>query len=101
MANISIDFGLARRQADSLEESASRMRRMADIQFQNAMQNLSAQWKGESATAYLQKCELMRERIQEEASNIEHIASALRSKINLLYQAEQEAKRIAATRSGS
>lgn len=100
MANIQLDFGLARRQADALEEAAGQLHRMADAQFQNAMQGLSAHWKGQSAAAYLQKCELMRERLHEEARNIEKIAGSLRRRISILYQAEQEAKHIAATRSG-
>lgn len=99
MAFISIDFAYARRQADSLEEAAGKLRRMADNQFQNAMQGLNAQWKGDSATAYINKCVLMREKVFEEARNIENIAAALRNKIAQLYRAEQEAAQIAANRS--
>ena len=100
MANISINFALARQQAQKLEEAAQRLRHMADSEFENAVQTLEAQWKGEAATAYLRKCELMREKIYEEARNIDHIASSLRRRIHALYEAEQMAKQIAATHGG-
>ncbi len=101
MLDILVDFPFARRQAANLEEQAANLRRMADRQWQGAVDQLSCHWKGESANLYIQKCAQMKQRLYDIARELDAAADTLRRKVQALYEAEQEAKRLAATVQGS
>ena len=52
---IQFNFQKARQQADRLEERAGRLTKLTASEYAGAMQNISANWKGENASAYLSK----------------------------------------------
>ena len=52
---IQFNFQKARQQADRLDELAGRLTKLTASEYAGAMQNISANWKGENASAYLSK----------------------------------------------
>lgn len=100
MANIQIDFQRARRLARQLEEEADQLRSLANRTIQGVIDSLSGQWEGESAAAFLRKCLQVKEKMLDEAKRLDQTAALIRSRIELMYRAEQAAKNIATTRNG-
>ena len=52
---IRMDFELAKRQAQRLEEVAGKMDRIADGQMADAMERLAAGWTGENSVKFIKK----------------------------------------------
>lgn len=94
-ASITFDFNQAKAEATKLEHIAAQMKKMADRNMQNALNQLANGWKGESATLYIRKCETVRSNIIAEANDLIKIASSIRSVAQRIYNAEMEAKRLA------
>lgn len=95
---IIFDFQRASKKAEELEEIASDMRKMAEGELQESLQNLSAAWKGESANEYLKKGFKLQEKILKSAKDLERTALAIRKVAKKTYDAEMLAYRIAMDR---
>lgn len=88
----------AKRQAAKLEEQADRLGKLASNQLGGTLNNLSNNWKGESAGKYMRKGEQMKTEINSLARNLRQIASVIRSTAERTYWAEMRARELARKR---
>lgn len=98
MSRIEMDFQRANRQADSLEELASELGKLAGSQFEGSLNELAANWKGDNANAFLQKGARLEENMKQTAKSIKNTAIQLRRTAKLIYDAEMYAKKLAEKR---
>lgn len=98
MDNISIDFESAQRKASELEEIAAELNRLVKGEYQQILQELSINWKGESADAYHQKAELLQEQFMRTVYDINTVANNIRNTAQKIYNAEMYAKQLAEKR---
>lgn len=98
MANIEMDFAKAKQQAADLERLAQQMEQLSGQQFHGTMQELSMHWKGENATAYLQKGEKLQDDMKATAVKIRAAAVQIRRVAQKIYEAEMYARQLAEKR---
>lgn len=98
-ATIFLNFQKAKQQADELEQIAGDLSKLSSKSLNDVLQNVSANWKGESASQYLSKGSILQEDLTETAKSLLDIASEIRTIAKRIYDAEMEALRIAQTRS--
>ena len=94
-SEIRFNFRQALSQADDLDDLADRLVKLYGTTMENSMQLLAQAWKGENATAFLNKETILKGDIRKTASEIRDIASDIRSIARRVYNAEMEAWRIA------
>lgn len=97
-ASIEMDFNMARRQADRLEELADKLRGLSENRFGGTLNNISGNWKGENATAYLSKGSKLQGKMNRSSSELYQIASDIRLIAKRIYDAEMANLLIAETR---
>ena len=85
---IEFDFQKALTQARHLEEIGSQMNTLADIRLCNILQDVSANWKGENASSYLNKGSILQKRITDTGTSLKSIAEEIRSMARRIYEAE-------------
>ena len=95
---ITFNFQKARQQADRLEEIASQLTRLTATEYAGAMQNIAANWKGENASAYLEKGARLQGDMEETAKSLHNVASEIRVVAKRIYDAEMAALAIAEAR---
>lgn len=95
---IEMDFRLASRQAERLEDTAAELLRMAQNQLPDTMRDLQANWTGDASAQYLEKCEALRRKLLCDARQMEDTAAAIRRAARRLYNAEMESLRLAQER---
>lgn len=98
MTNIEMDFRQAKRQAERLENLASQLENLAEKQFGESMQNLAMNWRGENASAYLQKGRRLEDNMKRTASELRKTAHQIRTVAKKIYEAEMLAKQLAEKR---
>ena len=87
-SQIEFDFKKALGQADKIEGIADRLQKISRKELENSLQNLSAGWKGESASLYLQKGNTLQEKIDATAESLYAVAADIRTIARRLYGAE-------------
>ncbi|MBQ0028685.1 MAG: hypothetical protein KBS96_08810 [Lachnospiraceae bacterium] len=97
-ASIEMDFNLAKNQAARLEELADRLRGLSDNRFGGTLNNISSNWKGENASAYLSKGSKLQNKMDRSSSELYQIASDIRLMAKRIYDAEMANLLIAETR---
>ena len=97
-ASIEFDFKQALSQADRVEQIADSLSKLSGNKFEGTMQNLSINWKGESANKYLAKGERLQGKMNVTANDLRRIASDIRRIARNLYNAEMAALEIASQR---
>ncbi|MDO4329650.1 MAG: WXG100 family type VII secretion target [Lachnospiraceae bacterium] len=97
-SEIRFNFRQALSQADELDDVADRLERLSGKTMESSMQNLAAAWKGQNATAFLKKEDILKGDIKKTASQIHDIADDIRRIARRVYEAEMEALRIASER---
>ena len=97
-AKIYMNYKQAVQQADRLQDQAEQLRRIADNRMGDLMQRVNANWRGESADAYLAKCTAMQEKVDRTARSLTNTANALRRAAQRTYNAELRALEIARQR---
>ena len=95
---IEIDFAAANAQANRLEDLAVKIQDLAEKQLSDTITLLSSGWSGESASAYLQKAEYVKDNITQTAKTLLSIAETIRTDAQRIYDAEKAAVEIAMTR---
>lgn len=95
---IHMDYNRAIRQADLLERTANEMRNSAEDELQDCMSEISYNWAGENADAYLAKCSQLRASIVNTAHKLETTAETIRKIARNTYNAEMRALELAKTR---
>ena len=92
---IEFDFGKALAQANELEEIADEMKSLSNSNMDSTLQLIAANWKGDSATAFLRKGDLLKQDIAKTSETLRSIASSIRVTAQRLFEAEQAAKELA------
>ncbi|MCM1539165.1 MAG: WXG100 family type VII secretion target [bacterium] len=95
---ISMDFEQAKRKANELERVAGDLGRLAGTEFNETLNNLGNNWKGDNAQAYIKKGLSLKERMEQTAAALRDSASMIRAVAKNIYDAEMEALRIAEER---
>lgn len=96
--SIEFDFKKAKQQAKKLDDAAERFRRIANNNFQDTMQAISASWKGENSRRYLNKGTSLKNQMIRTAAKLNGIASEIRTVAQRIYNAEMQALKIAEER---
>lgn len=91
IANIEMDFQNAQAQAKKLESAADNMKRLANQQMADTIREMASCWKGETATAYFQKAEKVRQDIADSAKALYAAANSIRTQARRIYDAEMQA----------
>lgn len=97
-AVIKINFQRAMQQAAELDDIADDLSRMSKSDFENTMQNVSANWKGENARKYLAKGDRLQGNMNSTVNSLHNIASEIRRVAKRIHDAEMSALEIAQRR---
>lgn len=97
-SEIRFNFRQALAQADELDGVADRLEKLSGKTMEGSMQTLASAWKGQNATAFLRKEDILKGDIKKTASEIHGIADDIRRIARRIYDAEMEALRIASER---
>ncbi len=95
---IRMNFKQTLQQADMLDRVGDKLDRLADRTLEDSMQMLAVAWKGENASAFLNKENRLKGNIKETGGAIHEIAEDIRRIARRVYEAEMEALRIAESR---
>lgn len=94
---IEVDFQQAMAQASRLREISNEMSRLAKNDFEGNLQSIASNWKGQNATAYLNKGKILENRISNTAGNIGAVATVIENTARRIREAEirayEEAKK--------
>jgi len=91
LISIQIDFATTKAQAQQLDTLAGQLEDLARSSLENSLKAIGAAWTGESAQEYIQKGELLEEKLKGSAKNLRAIAEAIRQVAQVTYNAEREA----------
>lgn len=97
-SEIRMDYNHAIRQADSLSRIARELRNSANKDFQDCVSEISYNWTGSNASAYVNKCNRLISNILKTADRLERTASTIRKIAKNTYDAEMRALRLALIR---
>lgn len=95
MSNIYLNYQHAMRQAEQIREVGHNLGKMSTNELAETLQQLSGNWEGESASAYLQKGRTLQADINKTAKKLENIATAIEQAAKRILQAEKEAQELA------
>lgn len=94
-ATIQLNYQKAIRQANQLEDLANDLRNIANRNVDDALDQVAANWKGDSANMFLQKGNKAKNDLIASAKQLSNTAKAIRKAAENVRRAELEAKRIA------
>lgn len=97
-ATIMMNYTRAKQQADRLNEIASKVERLSTENMQRTLQGVSSDWKGDNASAFLNKGNKLQGDLRATAGEIRNAATALRTSAKRIYDAEMAALAIAQAR---
>jgi len=92
---IEFNFRAAMGQADRIDGIADNLGRLSGTKFGGTLQNLSANWKGENASMYLEKGGRLQEKMGATEGELHSVAADIRTIARRLYDAEMAALAIA------
>ena len=95
---ITFNIPKARGQANTIEDIAGRIERLANQDFNNAIQGLSGCWKGAAADRYYNKAGKLKGKLISDAKELRATTSTIRFAVRKAEWAEETAKRIASFR---
>lgn len=100
MTREAIEFNYRRTlaQADSIDVIANSLKKLSEKEFQDTLQNLSANWKGENASLYLSKGNLLQEKMNTTVKELSSVASNIRTIAERIRNAELAALALALKR---
>lgn len=88
---IDVDFKTATKQAQALHQISGELRLLATKDMEGNLQSIAQSWKGDNATAYLNKGKIIETRISDTAGNIEAAATAIENIAKRIYDTEMRA----------
>jgi len=88
---LQFDFDTAINQAKRLESLAGEIESTVARPLGSSAQELAAAWKGNSATAYVEKQGRLKEKISDTASDLRTVAEEIRAAAQRVYEAEMKA----------
>lgn len=89
--SIRMDFKNTIKKADKLESLSGKMERIAENDLVNTRSNLSYNWKGDNAAAYMKKVQTVEGDISSIAKNLSKTSDVLREIAQKTYEAEMRA----------
>lgn len=95
---IELDFKQALRQADSIDAAAEQLSNLSGREFRTSLDNLSANWRSDSASMYMAKGNRLQEQMDGTAKELHAAAASIRTLAKRIYNAEMNAWRIATSR---
>ena len=95
---IEMNFSRAKRQAEQLEEAASRLEKIASGSIDEALGTVSGNWEGENADQYLRKAQTIRDKLLTTSGDIKGTAQTVRTIAETIYKAEMTALELALKR---
>ncbi|MCR4891179.1 MAG: hypothetical protein K5989_03205 [Lachnospiraceae bacterium] len=98
---IRMNFRAAKRIADNLQALGNKLRTVSEERYGGTLRNISNNWKGENATAYLNKGNVLKGKMTNTAGDLIKAAETIRTIARNTYEAEMNAYRIASTRNSS
>lgn len=101
LATILMDYTNAKQQASKLEDTAARLRRLANSDLEGSLNNINAAWTGDSANLYMQKGRALKEQILRTASQLDSVAATIRQTALNTYNADKMAAELAMKLSNS
>lgn len=95
---ISMDVTMAREQAKKLDDIASQIEKMKNGSYTTTLDNLNIAWRGDNATAFIQKGDGVKLELDTVVKKLKKTANAIREIAQNIYDAEQKAAEIAKQR---
>ena len=92
---IEMDYKQALEKADELDDIAEDMANLANNSFQETLETLNENWKGDNATKYVNKGVLLQENICSTTGDLQSVAETVRSIAERIYRAEIRAWEVA------
>ena len=92
------DFRKAMQDAETLENAAEKMKRLAENDMENSKHSLSAAWTGQASEGYQRKYVKLQRDILSSANDLRRQASTIRTMARRTYEAEMRALRLASDR---
>lgn len=94
MGIIEIDFIEARKQAGRLNDLAGDLSKLLDQDYVSAMEQISANWTGESSEKYIQKGAALQGEIEDTVEAIRKVAGGILLIVDNLEKAQREAQAV-------
>lgn len=91
LREINVNFEQLQEQARRLEEIAAEIKRLADQQMAQTLQEMAVCWKGETASAYFNKADRVKQDIIDTAKLLNEAADGIRAQAKRIYDAEMQA----------
>ncbi len=95
---IEVNYTKALQQAQKLEEVARKIETLTEEQCQACFHELSSNWKGDNADAFLKKGKRWNNDLKKSAKNLKDTGAAIREIAQRAYEAEKRAYEIAQIR---
>lgn len=95
---IKMNFRAASVMAERLDTLAKKMSNLAENRYYGTLRNISNNWKGENAEAYVRKGEKVKSKMSRTAADLRSAAATVRTIAKNTYDAEMRAYQIAQTR---
>lgn len=95
---IRMDYNDAIRQADSLDQVAREMQKLANRNLQDCVSDISHSWTGNNSAAYIRKCNILKSNVLKTSDNLNRTADTIRRIAKNTYDAEMRALRLAMLR---
>ncbi len=90
-SEIKINYNNSKNKAAKLEDLAEQLRAIANRDLEKSLGMLSDEWKGDSAKAFRDKGEALKEELLETAKLMERSARSIRTVAKKIYETEREA----------
>lgn len=97
-AEIRYDYQKAKEYADKLCELANEIKQIANGTYENTLNEISANWQGDSSNVFKNKAGKIKNDILKTANDIDRAAEKILATALSLYRAEMQAKEIAEKR---
>lgn len=97
-AAIYLEYSKANQQADALDQIAERLGKLSSQQFQECLGQISVNWQGSNADAYIKKGKTLQGNISQTAGELKKAASVIRKIAKTTYDAEMRARELARQR---
>lgn len=100
-ATIEMNYRQALKQAEKLDTIANNIKHLSGTELRGSLQNISANWKGDNASLYLNKGSRLQETMNKTAGELHSVASDIRTIAKRVRDADIAALAIAAARNYS
>lgn len=93
-ATIQFNYNRAISQARKLEQLADELKSLANSNLESTISNLSSNWNGESATAFIAKAQKAKDDMLNNATQLYNTASVVRKSAKNIRDAELQALKV-------